>query len=304
MDSSIQKLISDLQFEFNILRKLLYRNKNQHGNTNYFSYLKQCLKLSRYISFEKISEIYHLLATTSINIDKVSKLCVNNSLTLLCDARKVIQLSVMTVENALKASEFLMKKLSQRVFVPLFSACLAICSRISHLFSGIIRLFYNQYSSLISQVKIIAIKKTKFEKSINTYLCSINELVSVEYSCLFKIIIDNVTENIEGENHSICSDIQVDSNSFNKVDETNENNKCTEIQDIAMMDDASNYIDNIQMESSVMVDTSIFFDTAHEVKNEGVSNSNKSRKKIKKLKKIKESYEEDKNEIDDIFSNF
>jgi hypothetical protein len=160
-----EKLFSEYQEDCEMLKKLLYRNHNQHSNTLLFRYLQKIKRL--------VNEIdqYKLRVLRSAIIE-CSRLDSNRKFSVTITERVVAtkNLLLLFIENATKSIHYCSKAattiadlLKRRSFATLYSALLALISSVFEFSVSMLKLTlspsYHSVESLLSMITIVSSNK-------------------------------------------------------------------------------------------------------------------------------------------------
>lgn len=156
MAASITKHIDELEPEQKLLSQLIYRNHNQHGSTQLFSYYKGLSRHLKMLTMDKLNTV-NTKCESAIKSSAQTKLS-SQDLKQLFEVQYMttyaVNLLSETIETSLKCADVVRRSLSKKLFLPLYTMLLAITARILNCLIGIHQHFWMQCSLLSSQLQV------------------------------------------------------------------------------------------------------------------------------------------------------
>lgn len=163
--------ISCLENEQAILNKLIYRNNNQHGKTQIFSYLKGInnqLKLISSVRIRKLNE-YAEGSIRMASLQKISQLDLGEIVGNVELIYEALNLTVSISNSCSKLYQDLVSLLSRKVFVPLYSLLLALVARTAKSLLIITLHFEVRFQALRDKLKVVVMFISNISTIISLY---------------------------------------------------------------------------------------------------------------------------------------
>jgi hypothetical protein len=158
LGSAFSKTTLRLEADLILLRKLLYRNRHQHGNTLAFSY---CRRVSRYLSLEWRKESLILLQQSSIELlrlqvgeMKITTEMVEKVMLNTVAVTMFISSGTKALNFAVKAHTALGQLLRKQVFLPLFTILWSLVAKIFRSVKEIVLPLHDTHQHLTSLVQV------------------------------------------------------------------------------------------------------------------------------------------------------
>lgn len=142
--------------EYAILSRLLCRNNNQHGKSLVFSHLKSMKRILSTLSSENCKKLINSIdaAVRHAGQPKQNKIQIDAILSTTESVYDALSVCLKCIFHASKASQCIIKLLSLKVFVPLYSLLLALVGRICRCISIICVQLDVRYQALRVQIKV------------------------------------------------------------------------------------------------------------------------------------------------------
>lgn len=150
----VNKLFSELE----LLRKLQVRNEKQHGRTKLFQYIKD---ITRAFDVLTQSRLLSIIERCHQNIQQnvLAKRCSDDSVAStvhsLSGVKLTVRITTRVAGRITGALRCLRAQLAKRVFAPLFSLLLALCSRIYRYNEKLRDLLAENRSKLCTQLQVM-----------------------------------------------------------------------------------------------------------------------------------------------------
>lgn len=142
---------SSRERDIQILHRLLYRNKNQHGQTKIFKYLQKLEDLLKLLPEKTINRLRQTAESCLRELQrgaKVTRKIIVDSAACIKQLNRVIRTSIEAVEWCSRGALLLRDQLSVGLFVPLYTTWLSLCSSFLKYFAHMLTPLERQHSSL------------------------------------------------------------------------------------------------------------------------------------------------------------
>ena len=150
------------------LKKLLFRNKSQHRNTEVYNYLHSFSKKLRELSYETILSVDSKAARVSFRLNKETSRNVSDAMETAGELKTILITCGAAFEWGYRAGKALLSQIANQQFLALYMTLYALCASLfQELLDASFRL-RNHHQHIITSLERIALLNEKLSDCISS----------------------------------------------------------------------------------------------------------------------------------------